>query len=96
MLAQPLVKSTREFTVRAKMCRNGEPAEFLRKSKCGMVYRAQDPNKTSAWMLSRALEIVDNAVRSPERQRRKSDRRIGGPYGGESAASNQIEVRVIV
>ena len=96
MLAQPLVKSTREFTVRAKMCRNGEPGQFLRKSKRGMAYRAQDPNKTPTWMHSRALEIVDNAVCSPERQCRKSDRRIGGPYGGDSAASNQIEVRVVV
>ena len=74
----------------------GSPRQFLRKSKRGMAYRAQDPNKTPARTLSRALEIVDNAVRSPERQRRKSDRRIGGPYGGESAASNQIEVRVVV
>ena len=61
-----------------------------------MAYRAQDPNETPAWMHSRALEIVDNAVRSPERQRRKSDRRIGGPYGREGAASNQIKVRVIM
>ena len=48
------------------------------------------------WMLSRALEILDDAVRSPQRQRRKSDRRIGGPHGREGAASNQIKVRVIM
>ena len=74
----------------------GSPRRFIRKSSRGMAYRAQDPSKTPAWMHSQALEIVDDAVRGPERQRRQRDRRIGGPHGREGAASNQIKVRVIM
>jgi hypothetical protein len=53
-----------------KCCLSNSRDNARSTSRTILKYRVQSPNKTPAWMLSRALEIVDNAVRSPERQRR--------------------------
>src|SRR5260370_30555817 len=76
--------------------RQSDMSHLYRCSAQGMLF-APSPALSRPNFAGRSLEVfADDLIRRPQRQCRKSQRRIGGRDGGERAAADQVEIVMVV